>query len=127
MPLSATFLLHGAFDHADAVDLATNDIAALEETLRLHADPDSLGGAGRDQIAGLDYLKALPFTDLGRVAIHGHSYGGTMTVLAMLKAPDRFHVGVAGAPVTDWRLYDTCYSERFMGLLDPCRCGYRAS
>jgi dipeptidyl-peptidase-4 len=80
-----------------------------------------------DQIAGLDYLKTLPFTDLGRVAIHGHSYGGTMTVLAMLKAPDRFHVGVAGAPVTDWRLYDTGYSERFMGLLDQNAKGYEAT
>jgi dipeptidyl-peptidase-4 len=81
----------------------------------------------QDQIAGLDYLKTLPFTDLGRVAIHGHSYGGTMTVLALLKAPDRFHVGVAGAPVTDWRLYDTGYSERYMGLLDQNGKGYEAT
>lgn len=80
-----------------------------------------------DQIAGLDYLKTLPYTDLGRVAIHGHSYGGTMTVLAMLKAPDRFHVGIAGAPVTDWRLYDTGYSERFMGLLDKNPKGYEGT
>jgi dipeptidyl-peptidase-4 len=80
-----------------------------------------------DQIAGLDYLKTLPFTDLGRVGIHGHSYGGTMTLLAMLKAPDRFHVGVAGAPVTDWRLYDTGYSERFMGLLDQNAKGYEGT
>ncbi|HLM76457.1 MAG TPA: prolyl oligopeptidase family serine peptidase, partial [Polyangiaceae bacterium] len=79
------------------------------------------------QIAGLDYLKKLPFTDLGRVAIHGHSYGGTMTVLALLKAPDRFHVGVAGAPVTDWRLYDTGYSERYMGLLDQNAKGYEGT
>lgn len=77
-----------------------------------------------DQLAGLDYLKTLPFTDLGRVAVHGHSYGGTMALLAMLKAPGRFHVGVAGAPVTDWRLYDTGYSERFMGLLAQNPKGY---
>jgi dipeptidyl-peptidase 4 len=77
-----------------------------------------------DQLAGLDYLKTLPFTDLGRVGIHGHSYGGMMTLVAMLKAPDRFHVGVAGAPVTDLRLYDTGYTERFMGLLDQNAKGY---
>jgi dipeptidyl-peptidase-4 len=81
----------------------------------------------QDQIAGLDYLKTLPYTDLGRVAIHGHSYGGTMTLLALLRAPDRFHVGIAGAPVTDWRLYDTGYSERYMGLLDQNGKGYEGT
>jgi dipeptidyl-peptidase 4 len=79
-----------------------------------------------DQLAGLDYLKTLPFTDVSRAAIHGHSYGGTMTLLAMLKAPGRFQVGVAGAPVTDQRLYDTGYTERYMGLLDQNAAGYES-
>lgn len=80
-----------------------------------------------DQIAGLDYLKTLPFTDLGRVAIHGYSYGGTMVLHALLRAPDRFHVGISGAPVTDSRLYDTGYTERYMGLLDRNAKGYEAA
>jgi dipeptidyl-peptidase-4 len=77
-----------------------------------------------DQIAGLDHLAKLPFVDKDRVGIHGHSYGGTMTLLAMLKAPDRFKVGVAGSPVTDWRFYDTGYTERYMGMPEKNPSGY---
>ncbi len=68
-----------------------------------------------DQIAGLDELAKLPFVDGSRVGIHGASYGGSMTLLALLKAPERFKVGVAVSPVTDARLYDTGYQERYMG------------
>jgi dipeptidyl-peptidase-4 len=68
-----------------------------------------------DQLAGLSALAAMPFVDPSRVAIYGHSYGGFMATLAMLAAPGRFKVGIAGAPVTDWRLYDTGYTERYMG------------
>jgi dipeptidyl-peptidase-4 len=68
-----------------------------------------------DQIAGLDAIGKLPYVDTSRVGIYGHSYGGFMATLALLKAPDRFHVGVAGAPVTDWRLYDSAYTERYLG------------
>ena len=53
--------------------------------------------------------------DPDRVGIYGHSYGGFMALYAMLKAPDRFKVGIAGSPVTDWRLYDSAYTERYMG------------
>jgi dipeptidyl-peptidase-4 len=80
-----------------------------------------------DQIAGVDYLKALPFVDGGRVGIYGHSYGGTMAALALLKAPDRFQVGVSASPVTDWRLYDSGYTERFMGPPAGNAAGYEAS
>jgi dipeptidyl-peptidase-4 len=55
--------------------------------------------------------------DLSRVAIRGWSFGGYLATLAVLRRPDVFHAAVAGAPVTDWRLYDTCYTERFLG--DP--------
>jgi dipeptidyl-peptidase-4 len=72
----------------------------------------------QDQLAGVDYLATLPFVDANRVAIYGHSYGGFMAALAMLRAPARFKVGIAGSPVTDWHLYDTGYTERFMGLPD---------
>ncbi|MEV0165421.1 S9 family peptidase [Nonomuraea fuscirosea] len=53
--------------------------------------------------------------DLSRVAIRGWSFGGFLAALAVLRRPDVFHAAVAGAPVTDWRLYDTCYTERYLG------------
>jgi dipeptidyl-peptidase-4 len=68
-----------------------------------------------DQLAGVEWLKKQSFVDGERVGIHGHSYGGFMTVLAMLKAPSVFKVGVAGSPVTDFSLYDSGYTERYMG------------
>lgn len=68
-----------------------------------------------DQIAGLDAIAKRPYVDTSRVGIIGHSYGGYMAALALLKAPDRFHVGVAGSLVTDFRLYDSAYTERYLG------------
>jgi dipeptidyl-peptidase-4 len=77
-----------------------------------------------DQLAGVDALAAMPFVDPSRVAIYGHSYGGFMAAQAMLAAPTRFKVGIAGAPVTDWRLYDTGYTERYMGTPAENPTGY---
>ncbi|MFF4399152.1 prolyl oligopeptidase family serine peptidase [Streptomyces sp. NPDC001480] len=70
-----------------------------------------------DQIEALkDLAREYPL-DLTRVAIRGWSYGGYLAALAVLRRPDVFHAGIAGAPVTDWRLYDTHYTERYLG--DP--------
>jgi dipeptidyl-peptidase-4 len=68
-----------------------------------------------DQIEGVKFLRTLPYVDETRIGVYGHSYGGYMTLMAMFKAGDYFQAGVAGAPVTDWGLYDTHYTERFMG------------
>jgi dipeptidyl-peptidase-4 len=65
--------------------------------------------------------------DPKRVGITGWSYGGYMTLHSMLLAPDVFKVGVAGAPVSDWRNYDTIYTERYMGLPEQNQKGYDAS
>jgi dipeptidyl-peptidase-4 len=67
-----------------------------------------------DQLAGAAWLASIPEVAPARLGIYGHSYGGFMATLAMLRAPGRFSVGVAGSPVTDWRLYDSAYTERFM-------------
>jgi dipeptidyl-peptidase-4 len=71
-----------------------------------------------DQVTALA-AAAEKFTDLDttRVGIRGWSFGGYLAALAVLRRPDVFHAAVAGAPVTDWRLYDTHYTERYLG--DP--------
>ncbi len=68
-----------------------------------------------DQLAGVKYLTSLPYVDSSRIGIWGWSYGGTMTLEALFNAPGVFKAGVAVAPVSDWRLYDTTYTERYMG------------
>lgn len=68
-----------------------------------------------DQVTGVKFLRSLPYVDGKRIGIYGHSYGGYMAQMAMFKAGDYFAAGVSGAPVTDWLLYDTHYTERYMG------------
>src|SRR5262245_20358616 len=65
--------------------------------------------------------------DLSRVAIRGWSFGGYLAALAVLRRPDVFHAAVAGAPVTDWRLYDTHYTERYLGHPDDDGAAYERS
>ena len=67
-----------------------------------------------DQVEGVRFLAQRPYVDGDRVGVFGRSYGGYMAALAILKYPDVFGVSVAGAPVTDWRNYDTIYTERYM-------------
>lgn len=80
-----------------------------------------------DQKRGVEFLKTLPFVDPARIAVQGHSYGGYMTLMLLMKEPDLFAAGVSGAPVTDWRLYDTHYTERYMGTPENNPDGYRDS
>lgn len=70
------------------------------------------------------YMAEKSWVDSTRMAIRGHSYGGYMTTYTMLTHPGVFKVGIAGAPVTDWRLYDSIYTERYMGLIENNKDGY---
>jgi dipeptidyl-peptidase-4 len=80
----------------------------------------------KDQLAGVRYLKSLPYIDGERIGVYGGSYGGYMTLMCMLTAPELFRAGIAYAPVTDWKLYDTVYTERYMDRPQDNPDGYRA-
>jgi dipeptidyl-peptidase-4 len=75
---------------------------------------------------GLDWLVSQGYADPARIGIWGWSFGGTMSAYALTHSK-RFKLGIAGAPVTDWRLYDSIYTERYMGLLAENEKGYEAS
>jgi dipeptidyl-peptidase-4 len=79
----------------------------------------------RDQVAGVRWLESLGIADVSRVGITGWSYGGYMTLMSLLRAPDVFKAGVAGAPVTDWDGYDSGYTEKYMGTPQNNPDGYR--
>lgn len=78
-----------------------------------------------DQQAGVAWLRAQPWVDGERIGVHGWSNGGYMTLMLLAKAADDYSCGVAGAPVTDWALYDSHYTERYMDLPAANVDGYR--
>jgi len=78
-----------------------------------------------DQRAGVKWLRSQPWVDGTRIGVHGWSNGGYMTLMLLARASEDYACGVAGAPVTDWALYDTHYTERYMGLPDDNVDGYR--
>jgi dipeptidyl-peptidase 4 len=80
-----------------------------------------------DQLVGVEHLKSLPYVDPSRIGITGWSYGGYLTLYALTHAPSAFRSGVAGAPVTDWKHYDSIYTERYMGTPEANPQGYEAS
>jgi dipeptidyl-peptidase-4 len=81
----------------------------------------------QDQVTGVEFLRTLPYVDGGRIGIFGWSYGGYMALMCLMQAPDAFAAGVAGAPVTDWTLYDTHYTERYLSTPQADPAGYAAS
>ena len=97
-----------AWERAVTGDLAT---AALDDQV------DALHAAAEEE----------PRLDLSRVAIRGWSFGGYLAALAVLRRPDVFHAAIAGAPVTDWHLYDTHYTERYLGHPEEQPDAYRRS
>jgi dipeptidyl-peptidase 4 len=89
---------------------------------------DFAGPVLDDQVAALESAaEECADLDTSRVGIRGWSFGGYLAALAVLRRPDVFHAGVAGAPPTDWRLYDTCYTERYLGLPDENPAAYERS
>ena len=80
-----------------------------------------------DQLLGVEWLKRQDFVDPKRVAVYGWSYGGYMTLRLLQRAPGVFAAGVSGAPVTKWELYDTHYTERYMGMPQVDGAAYKKS
>jgi dipeptidyl-peptidase-4 len=80
-----------------------------------------------DQVQGARWLMSQSFVDPARIGVWGWSYGGYMTLNLLFKAPDVFRAGVAGAPVTDFALYDTHYTERYLDRPQDNAAGYAAS
>jgi len=81
----------------------------------------------QDQLAGLDHLRTLAWVDVDRIGVMGHSYGGFMALLLMASCGGSIRAGISGAPVTDWRLYDTHYTERYLGTPEHNPRGYEES
>ncbi|MCL5005792.1 MAG: S9 family peptidase [Acidobacteria bacterium] len=96
---------------------------AWETTIFEHLGRQELS----DQMAGVNYLKSLPYVDSNRMGIWGWSYGGFMTLYTLTHAPRVFKCGAAGGPVTDWRFYDSIYTERYMRTPKVNPEGYQES
>jgi dipeptidyl-peptidase-4 len=108
--------------------------------LILRMDARTAGGKGRkvldtvykqlgvaemdDFAAGIRALRSRPYIDASRVGIYGTSYGGTVAATVLLRHPDVVQAAVSNSPVTDYRLYDTAYSERYLGLPGPDKDAY---
>ena len=80
-----------------------------------------------DQVLGAEFAQSLDWVDGDRLGVFGHSYGGYMTLMCLAQAPALFKAGVAVAPVSDWALYDTHYTERYLGMPADNPDGYLAS
>lgn len=102
---------------------STNRSVAFKTALDRHLGTVEVA----DQLEGVSWLKSQPFVDPDRIAVQGWSYGGFMSLM-LLTAPDSpFRAGTAGAPPSDWKLYDTHYTEQFMGTPAENPEGYKAS
>ncbi|OZB14344.1 MAG: S9 family peptidase, partial [Hyphomonas sp. 34-62-18] len=124
-PLSDQFLTHAGYIVFRLDNRGTWNRGKRFEDVIYH---QTGGPEVRDQLAGVAWLKQQPFVDGDRIAIQGWSYGGYMTLMTYGRAPEgTFAAAIAGAPVTDWALYDTFYTERYMGTPEKNAEGYHAS
>jgi dipeptidyl-peptidase-4 len=125
----ANFLWHELMAQKDYIVFSVDNRGsagrghAFETSLHFRLGAQELS----DQRDGVQYLKSLPYVDANRIGIWGWSYGGHMTLHAIFEAGDDFKVGFAGGPVTDWRYYDSIYTERYLGLPQKNEKGYQDS
>ena len=122
---------------------ATNQWYSDNGIIQITVDPRAAGHNGREGLdmiyrqltvwevkdfcAWADWLKALPYVDGDRIGVEGFSFGGTMTSMLLMQAPDKFHYGIAGGGVYDWALYDSHYTERYMDTPQNNPEGYAVS
>ena len=130
----------GSQEVVDSWEIGWEHVLAQNGYLVVSVDGRGTGGRGEtfkkqtygqlgkleveDQISAAKYIGSLPFADKDRIAIWGWSYGGFMSLNAILKGADVFKVAIAIAPVTNWRFYDSIYTERFNGLPQDNPAGY---
>lgn len=125
----ATYLYHQALAQRGFIVFSIDgrgsqiDSAAAVRRLYHRLGPASLEG----QLAGARYLAQLPYVDPARIGLWGWSFGGYETTYALTHAPRIWKVGVAVAPVTDWRFYDSIYTERYMGRPQQFPAAYHDS
>ena len=81
----------------------------------------------KDFCAWAEWLQSLPYVDGDKIGVEGFSFGGTMTCMLLMQAPDKFHYGIAGGGVYDWALYDSHYTERYMDTPQNNPEGYKVS
>lgn len=122
---------------------ASNQWYSENGIIQITVDPRAAGHNGRagldmiyrqltvwevkDFCAWADCLKALPYVDGDKIGVEGFSFGGTMTSMLLMQAPDKFHYGIAGGGVYDWALYDSHYTERYMDTPQNNPEGYEVS
>ena len=122
---------------------ADNQWFSENDIIQITVDPRAAGHNGRkgldmiyrqltvweikDFCAWAEWLKALPYVDGDKIGVEGFSFGGTMTCMLLMQAPDKFHYGIAGGGVYDWALYDTHYTERYMDTPQNNPDGYAVS
>ncbi len=113
--------------HGIAVWLCDNRSASAQGQASAWGIYRNLGAQElQDQLDGLAWLKAQGWADMDRVCLDGWSYGGFMTSYALTHST-AWKLGIVGAPVTDWHLYDSIYTERYMGLPSDNKAGYETS
>ena len=122
---------------------ASNQWYSENGIIQITVDPRAAGHNGREGLdmiyrqltvwevkdfcAWADWLKALPYVDGDKIGVEGFSFGGTMTSMLLMQAPDKFHYGIAGGGVYDWALYDSHYTERYMDTPQANPEGYEVS
>ena len=122
---------------------ASNQWYSENGIIQITVDPRAAGHNGRDGLDMIyrqltvwevkdfcewaDWLKALPYVDGDKIGVEGFSFGGTMTCMLLMQAPDKFHYGIAGGGVYDWALYDSHYTERYMDTPQANPEGYEVS